>query len=513
MTKIQIRRDTSANWKTNNPVLAAGELALETDTMLMKVGDGSSPYLNLGYQNGSNECINADTDGNFNNYTKEGCYFISANASIQNGPTSSSGTPLNGGFYLMVYNRSNLASSVADPLVLHLQLAFAQGIAWAPIQDFTQLNGQLFIRTYHSSGRTWTPWLEVTTNFILKDLLVAGDNIELDIDRTTGKITLSSTMPSTVDTLNVNQLSLGNSANTNLNMYAKGSQYPILGGDNTNSSIHLMFPGYAWSDVFPNLELVADSNVSQLNMYLDPEVGNNVINVGRNKAADLKISRKPDDSTAAKLYTNIDTGNLQNNIVAGTNITTSVDDDGKVTINATGGSSEPPANMVTADTTQTITGTKTFQVAVRTDNIYSTDAIKYLSCNNNTSEVTIGSGTNNDVRLSGRPIIDRSSSYVLDITGKVYTAQATTETLSVINYDSRNKVLKIGNTDSLVRNGNNEPFITSGNFATSAPTGALKYWTGTEEGYTGIAAKDPDTLYRTTDTNKVYLGTIQLGGA
>ena len=31
--------------------------------------------------------------------------------------------------------------------------------------------------------------------------------------------------------------------------------------------------------------------------------------------------------------------------------------------------------------------------------------------------------------------------------------------------------------------------------------------------YTGIAAKDPDTLYRTTDTNKVYLGTIQLGGA
>ena len=172
-----------------------------------------------------------------------------------------------------------------------------------------------------------------------------------------------------------------------------------------------------------------------------------------------------------------------------------------------------PANMVTTDTEQTITGAKTFEGAIRTDNIYNTNASRYLSCNKGTGEVTIGSGTNNNVRLSGRPIIDLSTSYVLDIKGKVYKAGATTETLSVIEYDSRNKVLKIGNTDSLVRNGNNEPFLTTGNFATAAPTGALKYWTGTEAAYTELDTKDADTLYRTTDTNKVYLGTIQLGGA
>lgn len=45
-----------------------------------------------------------------------------------------------------------------------------------------------------------------------------------------------------------------------------------------------------------------------------------------------------------------------------------------------------------------------------------------------------------------------------------------------------------------------------------APTGNLKYWTGTESEYTGLATKNADTLYRTTDTNKVYLGTIQIGG-
>lgn len=46
----------------------------------------------------------------------------------------------------------------------------------------------------------------------------------------------------------------------------------------------------------------------------------------------------------------------------------------------------------------------------------------------------------------------------------------------------------------------------------NAETGNLKYWTGTEADYTGLATKDADTLYRTTDTNKVYLGTIQIGG-
>ena len=49
--------------------------------------------------------------------------------------------------------------------------------------------------------------------------------------------------------------------------------------------------------------------------------------------------------------------------------------------------------------------------------------------------------------------------------------------------------------------------------SSNIPTGALKYWTGTEADYTGLTTKNADTLYRLTDTNKVYLGTIQLGGA
>ena len=48
-TRIQIRRDTSANWTASNPVLAVGEQALETDTGYMKMGDGSTVWSSLKY--------------------------------------------------------------------------------------------------------------------------------------------------------------------------------------------------------------------------------------------------------------------------------------------------------------------------------------------------------------------------------------------------------------------------------------------------------------------------------
>ena len=40
--KIQIRGGTSGQWTTANPVLGNREPAIETDTLKMKVGDGST---------------------------------------------------------------------------------------------------------------------------------------------------------------------------------------------------------------------------------------------------------------------------------------------------------------------------------------------------------------------------------------------------------------------------------------------------------------------------------------
>ena len=49
--KIQLRRDTASNWSTNNPVLAEGEIGIEIDTTLMKVGDGTTAWNDLPYMN------------------------------------------------------------------------------------------------------------------------------------------------------------------------------------------------------------------------------------------------------------------------------------------------------------------------------------------------------------------------------------------------------------------------------------------------------------------------------
>ena len=48
-TQIQLRRDTAADWTSNNPVLAEGEFGWESDTNRFKIGDGSSNWQNLAY--------------------------------------------------------------------------------------------------------------------------------------------------------------------------------------------------------------------------------------------------------------------------------------------------------------------------------------------------------------------------------------------------------------------------------------------------------------------------------
>ncbi len=48
-TVIKLRRDTAVNWDTTNPVLAAGEMGIETDTSLHKIGDGVTAWGTLPY--------------------------------------------------------------------------------------------------------------------------------------------------------------------------------------------------------------------------------------------------------------------------------------------------------------------------------------------------------------------------------------------------------------------------------------------------------------------------------
>ncbi len=42
--KIQLRRDTAANWTANNPLLLNGEIGIETDTLKFKIGNGTQRW-------------------------------------------------------------------------------------------------------------------------------------------------------------------------------------------------------------------------------------------------------------------------------------------------------------------------------------------------------------------------------------------------------------------------------------------------------------------------------------
>lgn len=58
VTLIQ-RNGTASEWTTNNPVLALGELGVETDTRKHKIGDGATAWNDLEYGNGGNIVVKA----------------------------------------------------------------------------------------------------------------------------------------------------------------------------------------------------------------------------------------------------------------------------------------------------------------------------------------------------------------------------------------------------------------------------------------------------------------------
>lgn len=45
--RIQVRRDTDADWTSNDPTLASGEIGFVSDTNELVVGDGSTAYTSL----------------------------------------------------------------------------------------------------------------------------------------------------------------------------------------------------------------------------------------------------------------------------------------------------------------------------------------------------------------------------------------------------------------------------------------------------------------------------------
>lgn len=69
--KIQYRRDSAANWTSNNPVLSAGEPGFETDTGKFKIGDGATAWSSLVY-------ASVQSGGNISDFTNDAGYLTNA---------------------------------------------------------------------------------------------------------------------------------------------------------------------------------------------------------------------------------------------------------------------------------------------------------------------------------------------------------------------------------------------------------------------------------------------------
>jgi hypothetical protein len=55
--RIQVRRGTASQWTSVNPILAAGEMGVESDTNLFKFGNGTATWTALAYANNSDVAI------------------------------------------------------------------------------------------------------------------------------------------------------------------------------------------------------------------------------------------------------------------------------------------------------------------------------------------------------------------------------------------------------------------------------------------------------------------------
>jgi hypothetical protein len=66
-SRLQQRRDSAANWTSNNPTLAAGEIGYETDTARFKIGNGTTAWNSLPYAYGAAPALtfNAQTTSSY----------------------------------------------------------------------------------------------------------------------------------------------------------------------------------------------------------------------------------------------------------------------------------------------------------------------------------------------------------------------------------------------------------------------------------------------------------------
>ena len=134
--QIQLRRGTSAEWSSVNPIIAQGEFVIELDTGRFKLGNGISRWNDLGY----NGFVGHGSDpNNWDNNVKLGLFNV---------------------------NRDSWSGTVGSPTDANsvgLLAVFASGgNVVQRYQPATELETTVeYVRTKVGAG-AWSPWAQAT---------------------------------------------------------------------------------------------------------------------------------------------------------------------------------------------------------------------------------------------------------------------------------------------------------------------------------------------------------------
>lgn len=142
--KIQVRRDTSANWNAGTPpTLASGELGLDTTLNQLKAGDNTNPWNTLPWLGATLPAFSSPSSTDLNDSSNRvmGIYRFSTPASITNGPTA----PMD--IKAADVGATMMVSKVGSVVVQQL---------WTDGDTATSIPPKSWSRTY--DGTNWDPW-------------------------------------------------------------------------------------------------------------------------------------------------------------------------------------------------------------------------------------------------------------------------------------------------------------------------------------------------------------------
>lgn len=141
---IQIRRDTAANWTSVNPILAQGELGVETDTHKFKIGDGTTAWATLVYLIDVGNYLTASSTNTLTNKTIQSGIFTgdslitNASTTVYN-LTGTALDPSNGNIqYKTISANTTFTDSfnTGESIILRLASASSYTITWPTMTWF-----------------------------------------------------------------------------------------------------------------------------------------------------------------------------------------------------------------------------------------------------------------------------------------------------------------------------------------------------------------------------------------